>query len=158
MALDIFEKDFIRDVKFIKEELIDEAEVGEINELFKSFMKGFNKGALRGLQNRRSALVEKKSQEDDPNKKEQIQKQIDELDKRIDAQKKKVHESIEKLMAGDSLDESSFTRQHFTKIADIVKTIKNTDDKQGVVDKLVDMFKKDNSLFDEDKFRSYIEK
>lgn len=32
MALDIFEKDFIRDVKFIKEELIDEAEVGEINE------------------------------------------------------------------------------------------------------------------------------
>jgi len=67
MALDIFEKDFIRDVKFIKEELIDEAEVG-------------------------------------------------------------------------------------------VKTIKNTDDKQGVVDKLVDMFKKDNSLFDEDKFRNYIEK
>ena len=58
----------------------------------------------------------------------------------------------------ENINEASFTRQHFTKIADIVKTIKNTDDKQGVVDKLVDMFKKDNSLFDEDKFRSYIEK
>ncbi|MFA5396968.1 MAG: hypothetical protein WC346_13245 [Methanogenium sp.] len=58
----------------------------------------------------------------------------------------------------ENINESSFTRQHFTKIADIVKTIKNTDDKQGVVDKLVEMFKKDNSLFDEDKFRSYIEK
>lgn len=63
-----------------------------------------------------------------------------------------------KISKKESIDESSFTRQHFTKIADIVKTIKNTDDKQGVVDKLVEMFKKENSLFDEDKFRKYIEK
>lgn len=30
----------------------------------------------------------------------------------------------------ENINEASFTRQHFTKIADIVKTIKNTDDKQ----------------------------
>jgi hypothetical protein len=52
--------------------------------------------------------------------------------------------------------DEAFTRQHYKKIADIVRDVKDIKDKGMLIDRLCAMFKSDNSLFDEKKFRAFI--
>ena len=55
----------------------------------------------------------------------------------------------------NSINEA-FTRQHYIKIADVIKKMKGVEDKESVTDALVEFFKNDNKLFDEQRFRKYI--
>lgn len=57
----------------------------------------------------------------------------------------------------NSINEA-FTRQHYIKIADVIKKMKGVEDKESVTDALVEFFKNDNKLFDEQRFRDYLKK
>lgn len=52
-----------------------------------------------------------------------------------------------------TMDEATFTKQHYIAIANILKSAK---DKDSIVNQLVDFFKKDNPLFDKTKFIQYV--
>ena len=48
----------------------------------------------------------------------------------------------------------TFTKQHFIAIANIIRDSKVPDSqKQGLIDELCSLFKRDNYLFNENKFR-----